>query len=186
MVPRDASERAAELPLSAMLSKVLAAFTVDYEEAHLGPLGVASVFLAQVPGDAISLGRASAICDVAGTGRSAPERHLCVVVAPGRPRDGNRMVYLTPKARRIRDSHPALVMDIEGHWREAFGAGVLDGLRDALETLDADTIPGTPDYPDARAWLHPTSLKARGAMGRVAEDGGAVHLAWHSGQTRRS
>ncbi len=184
VVPRNPSERTRELPLSALLSKVLAAFTVDYEEANLGPLSAASAFLPQVPGDAISLARAGALCDIAGTGKSAPERHLCVVVAPGRPRDGPRMVYLTPKARRIRDSYPALVMDIEARWREAFGAGVLNGLRSALQTLDANTLPGTPDYPDTRAWLHPASLKARGGMGRVAEDGGPVQLAWHSGQSR--
>ena len=107
VVPRDTSLPAMELPLSALLSKVLAAFTVEYEEEHLGPLGAASVFLAQVPDDAIPLARARAICDIAGTGKSAPERHLCVVVEPGQPRDGSRMVYLTPKARRIRDSCPS-------------------------------------------------------------------------------
>ena len=184
VVPRDASRPVTELPLPALLSKVLAAFTVDYEEEHLGPLGAASVFLAQIPDDAITLARASAICDVGGTGKSAPERHLCVVVEPGRPRDGSRKVYLTPKARRIRESYPALVMDIEARWRERFGAGVLDGLHRTLTTLDAETPPGTPDFPDTRAWLHPASLKARGAMGRVTADGQPVHLAWHSGQSR--
>ena len=184
VIPRDTALPATELPLSALLSKVLAAFTVEYEEEHLGPLGAASVFLAQVPEDAVSLARARAICDVAGTGKSAPERHLCVVVEPGRPRDGSRMVYLTPKARRIRDAYPALVMHIEARWRERFGAGVLDGLHRALTTLDAETPTGTPDFPDTRAWLHPASLKARGAMGRVTTDGQPVHLAWHSGQSR--
>ena len=183
-VARDTAPATTELPLPALLSQVLAAFTVDYEEAHLGPLSAASVFLSQVPGDAISLERARAICDVSGTDKSTPERHLCVVVEPGRPSDGTRMVYLTPKARRIRDSYPAQVMDIEAAWRKRFGAGVLDGLRGALETLDAGTAPGTPDYPDTRAWLHPASLKARRAMGRVAPDGQPVHLAWHSGQSR--
>ena len=184
VVPRDTSVPVAELPLSALLSKVLAAFTVDYEEEHLGALSAASVFLAQVPGDGISLARARAICDIVGSGRSTAERHLCVVVAPGRPSDGTRMVHLTPKARRMRDSYPALVMDIEARWRDTFGARVLDDLREALETVDAETPPGTPDYPDARAWLHPASLKARGAMGRVSDDGQPVHLAWHSGQSR--
>ena len=184
VAPRAAIPPPAELPLSALLSKVLAAFTVDYEEERLGPLGPASVFLTAVPGDAIALAQARSICDVGGTGKSAPERHLCVTVAPGRPRDGHRLVYLTPKARRIRDSYPALVMDIEARWRDRFGAGVFDAVRGALETLDAGTIPGTPDYPDTRAWLHPASLKARGATGRVADDGEPVSLAWHSGQSR--
>ena len=184
VVPRDTSVPTAELPLSALLSQVLAAFTIDYEEEHLGPLSAASVFLAQVPEDAISLARARSICDVVGTGKSAPERHLCVVVEPGGPRDGSRMVYLTPKARRIRDSYPALVMEIEARWRDRFGARVLDALRGPLEALDAGTPPGTPDYPDTRAWLHPASMKARGALGRVAPDAQPVHVAWHSGQSR--
>ncbi|MDE0350134.1 MAG: hypothetical protein OXM56_10580 [Gammaproteobacteria bacterium] len=183
VVPRDTSAPATGLPLSVLLSKVLAAFTIDYEEAHVGPLGAASVFLPQVPDDAVSLERARSICDVIGTGKSAPERHLCVVVEPGRPRDGSRTVYLTPKSRRIRDSYPALVTEIEARWRNRF-AGVLAGLRSALETLDTATAPGTPDYPDTRAWLHPASMKARGALGRVAPDGQPVHLAWHSGQSR--
>lgn len=183
-VPRDTSAPPTGLPLSALLSKVLAAFTIDYEEERLGPLSAASVFLAQVPEDAISLARARSICDVVGTGKSAPERHLCVAVEAGGPRDGSRMVYLTPKARRIRDSYPALVREIESRWRDRFGARVLDALRGALAALDAGTAPGTPDYPDTRAWLHPASMKARGALGRVAPDGQPVHLAWHSGQSR--
>lgn len=183
-VPRDTSAPATGLPLPALLSQVLAAFTIDYEEEHLGPLSAASAFLAQVPDDAISLARARSICDVVGTGKSAPERHLCVVVEPGGPRDGSRMVYLTPKARRIRDSYPALVMEIESRWRDRFGAGVLDALRGALATLDGATVRGAPDYPDTRAWLHPASMKARGALGRVAPDGVPIHLAWHSGQSR--
>ncbi len=183
VVPRDASVPAIGLPLSALLSRVLAAFTIDYEEEHLGPLSAASVFLAQVSDDAISLARARSICDVVGTGKSAPERHLCVVVEPG-PRDGSRMVHLTPKARRIRDSYPALVMEVEARWRDRFGADVLEALRGALETLDGGTAPGTPEHPDTRAWLHPASLKARGALGRVAPDPQPVHLAWHSGQSR--
>ena len=73
--------------------------------------------------------------------RAAPMRGGGTRSASGRGPDG------LPNAEGA--AHPRLLPGSghghRGHWREAFGAGVLDGLRDALETLDADTIPGTPD-----------------------------------------
>ena len=150
-VLRDPESDVSDQPLSALLSKVLAAFTIDYERERLGWLATASRFL-QFVDDGTTLGQASA-SGVNGTGKSLLERHLVVVVEPGRPSDMNRRVHLTPKGKRGRDSYPHLVMEIERDWRSRYGADHLGNLRTTLESLDRDFDAGLPDYPDTTAWF---------------------------------
>ena len=90
MVLRDPQSDVSDLPLPALLSKVLAAFTIDYERERLGWLGPASNLLQFIDDDGTTLGRAAA-SGVKGNGKSLLERHLVVVVEPGKPSDMNRM-----------------------------------------------------------------------------------------------
>ncbi len=152
MVLRDPQSGVSDLPLPALLSKVLAAFTIDYERERLGWLATASQLLQFVDDDGTTLGRASA-SGVNGTGKSRLERHLVVVVEPGRPSDMNRRVYLTPKGKRGRDSYPHLVMEIERNWRSRYGSDHVVNLRTTLESLDRDFGAGLPDYPNTTAWF---------------------------------
>ena len=152
VVLRDPQSNVSDLPLPALLSKVLAAFTIDYERERLGSLATASNFLQFVGDDGTTLGRASAGA-VNGSGKSLLERHLVVVVEPGRPSDMNRRVHLTPKGKRGRDSYPYLVMEIERNWRSRYGADHLVNLRRALESLGRDFDAGLPDYPNTTAWF---------------------------------
>ena len=152
MVLRDPQSDVSDLPLPALLSKVLAAFAIDYERERLGSLATASRFLQFVDDDGTTLGRAS-VSGVNGTGKSPLERHLVVVVEPGRPSDMNRRVHLTPKGKRARDSYPHLVMEIERNWRSRYGADHLMNLRTTLESLDRDFDAGLPDYPNTTRWF---------------------------------
>jgi hypothetical protein len=152
VVLRDPKSDVSDLPLPALMSKVLAAFTIDYERERLGWLATSSRFLQFVDDDGTTLGQVSS-SGVNGTGKSLLERHLVVVVEPGRPGDMNRRVHLTPKGRRGRDSYPYLVMEIERNWRSRYGADHLVSLRTALESLDRDFDAGLPDYPDTTAWF---------------------------------
>ena len=72
----------------------------------------------------MTLEQAQTLGRVSGNGKTLHERHLDVVVEPGRPRDMSRRVYPTPKSRRARDAYPHLVMEIEEGWRDAYGDAV--------------------------------------------------------------
>ena len=122
VVLREPGSDAGHLPLPALLSQVLAAFAIDYEREQFGSLPAASNFLRFVGDDGMTLGRAQALGGVSGNGKTMHERHLDVVVEPGRPRDMRRRVFLTPRARRVRDAYPRLVMEIEDRWREQYAA----------------------------------------------------------------
>ena len=185
VVPRDANA-APSLTLPALLSWALTAFTLDYEAHEQGSLAWASVFLRRVPDTGMPLGQARRLCDVVGNGRSGPERHLCVVVTPGKPSDASRTVYLTPKSKHVRDAWPWLVREVEREWDERFGTAVAR-LRHALEAMDAEAWAGLPDYPDTTAWALTAHLRAQGQAETLPDQrdtGSGVNLAWHAGQRR--
>ena len=183
VVPRNANEQPS-LTLPALLSWALTAFTLDYEAHELGSLAWASVFLRHMPDEGMPLGEARKLCDVVGNGRSGPERHLCVVVTPGKPSDTSRMVYLTPKSRHVRDAWPWLVGEVEREWQVRFGGAAAD-LRRALEGMDAQAWAGLPDYPDATAWASTAHLRSQGQVDALLDQrdtGSGINLAWHAGQ----
>ena len=140
------------LPLPALLSQVLAAFAIDYEREGFGSLPAVSNFLRFVGDDGVTLGRARALGGVSGNGKTLHERHRDVVVEPGRPGDMSRRVFLTPKARRLRDAYPRLVMEIEDRWREQYAAAI-PPVRTALMAMNERFGVKLPDYPSTTAWI---------------------------------
>ena len=153
VVLRAEGGNAGQLPLPALLSEVLAAFSIDYERERLGSLQAASNFLRFVGDDGVTLERARTLGGVSGNGKSLHERHVGVVVERGKARDMTRRVYLTPKSRRSRDAYPDLVTEIEERWREEYGDAVPTMLA-ALSAMDPLFNDGLPDYPDTNAWIH--------------------------------
>ena len=182
VVLREAGSDAQTLPLPALLSQALAAFAIDYDRERLGGLNRTSNFLRFVGDDGIPLERAQALGGVSGNSKTLHERHLDVVVEPGRPSDMTRRVYPTPKSRRARDAYPHLVMEIEDRWHAEYGE-VIPALRKVLETMgrepsageregaplarkepsagEREGVPrpgnrldaGLPDYPDTNGWI---------------------------------
>ncbi len=150
VVPRR-SEPGGE-PLFALLSIALAAFAIDYERERLGDLRMASTLLQRIPDEGTPL-QAVRHQRLAGSGRSTPERHLLVIVEKGKRSDGTRLVHPTPKARRSRDSYPALVMEIERNWQTRLGARAMSELRARLEAVDAKLDPALPAFPDTMLWF---------------------------------
>ena len=152
VVLRESGNDARHLHLVALLSQVLAAFAIDYERERFGSLPAVSNFLRFVGDDGMTLGLAQALGGVAGNGKTLHERHLDVVVEPGRPGDMTRRVSLTPKACRVRDAYPRLVKEIEDRWCAQFAASI-SPMRAALmamnERFDADLN----DYPSTTAWI---------------------------------
>ena len=153
VVLREPGSVAADLPLPALLSQVLAAFAIDYERERLGHLQAVSNFLRFVGDDGVTLERAQALGGVSGNGKTLHERHLDVVVEPGRARDKDRRVYLTPKSRRMRDAYPYLVAEIEQKWCEEYGDAV-PAMRSALVAMNEQFDDDLPDYPDTNGWIH--------------------------------
>ncbi len=153
VVIRKPGSTAADLPLPALLAQVLGAFAIDYERERLGHLSVVSNFLRFVGDEGVTLERAQALGGVTGNGKTLHERHLDVVVEPGRARDKGRRVYLTPKSRRMRDAYPHLVGEIEEKWLEEYGDAVAQ-MRSALNAMDEQFDDDLPDYPDTNGWIH--------------------------------
>lgn len=153
VVLRETGSDAGALPLPALLSQALAAFAIDYDRERLGGLNRTSNFLRFVGDDGIALEQAKTLGGVSGNGKTLHERHLDVVVEPGRPSDMTRRVYPTPKSRRARDAYPHLVMELEDGWREDYGEAIA-GLRAVLETMAEQFDADLPDYPDTNAWIH--------------------------------
>ncbi|MDE0039306.1 MAG: hypothetical protein OXU77_17390 [Gammaproteobacteria bacterium] len=153
VVIREPGSVAADLPLPALLSQVLAAFAIDYERERLGHLSVVSNFLRFVSDEGVTLERAQALGGVSGNGKTLHERHLDVVVEPGRARDKGRRVYLTPKGRRMRDAYPHLVTEVEQGWCEEYGDAVA-AMRSRLNAMNEQFDDDLPDYPDTNGWIH--------------------------------
>ena len=149
-------------PLPALLSQALASFTIDYEWEIFGygaGLNATANLLQHVPDEGISLGDARSRGEVAGNGKAGAERHLVVVVEPGKPRDMTRRVFLTPKGKRARDSYAYLVTQVERDWRERYG-GCVGELRTALEAIDGELGEGLPNYPDTTKWFFHSMVAA--------------------------
>lgn len=143
-----------ELPLSALLSQALIAFTIDYDapgEGVFGGLNTAVRFFRHVPDTGITLAEAKQSGGVSGTGRSNFERHRLVTV-------DNGVVVLTPRGKRVRDAYPARAFAVEAEWCGRFGTSAIDGLRHELEALD---IKGQPDFPDTNTWLRRNRARVR-------------------------
>ena len=80
----------ARLPVSALLSQALTAFSIDYGSAHFGALGETMRFLQHVPDTGMDLPTARRLGHVNGTSRSTHERHLVAVAEPGTTRTPNQ------------------------------------------------------------------------------------------------
>jgi len=164
------------LPLSALLSQALIAFTLDFDAA-------------------INKGRrAAALCDPVPTlamwanvlrfvgeqgvderrlpelsGISRPvvhsfvaclERHGWVTVRPARVDKHAKIIQMTARCAKYAASWRAVVDRIEARWRKRFGAATIDALRGALESISTESEEALPHYPmpQAQRGATPTGL----------------------------
>ena len=155
VVPRVASKDNEDVPISTLLSRVLTQFALDYEGEHQGRLGLTTLFHQYLPDEGMQLSAARKLQSINGKGTSLHERHLYIVIEPGKPTDGSRLVYPTQKSRIARDAYPALAFEIEKEWETRFGYRTVANLRNALENLQPQWDSGLPDYPNTTAWMSP-------------------------------
>ena len=155
VVPRVSRDDLNQVPLSALLSQALTGFAVDYEMENLGRLGHILTLFRSIGDEGVPLGEVRPAGGITGNGRSLHERHMNIVLENGKPSDNSRIVYLSPKARRARDSYSFLVHELESRWCRRYGADVMNRLRDLLESLGKCWPKDSPDYPNTTSWMSP-------------------------------
>ncbi len=146
------------VPLSALLSQVLTAFTREFE------LGMAE---AGHPELSLALGsnilrfldtenplRAGEIAALAGVSKQAISQQVRylesqghVAIAPHSQDRRANAVTLTERGAQARDSCRPLFGDIETRWAQAYGAEAVGHLRVTLEELVAQLDDGLPHFP---------------------------------------
>jgi len=149
-LPGESSAVDAGLPLSALLSRVLVAFAVEFERETATSLAISANVL-RVLGDgwtpvrdlpALTGVSREAVSMATGFLAKHGRAEIGPVPAPGR---GQR-IRLTPSGRRARDQYGPLTAAIEDRWRARWGDALTGDLRARLERLTsasgAQTAPG--------------------------------------------
>ena len=123
VVPRDSPDDSNNMPMSALLSQALTGFAIEYEMENLGRLGHILSLFRYIGDDGVPLETVRSAGGITGNGRSLHERHMNIVLERGKPSDNSRTVYLSPKARRARDSYSSLVYEIESPMAQTLWGG---------------------------------------------------------------
>lgn len=131
-VLRGDGDTVSSLPLTALLSQALMAFTIDYEAGFPWPLASTLTVLCHLSPEAKPLTDVPGDHGVTGNGKSLCERHLIVAVTrdPTNPR--RKLVALTDRGQQVIHHHPARLDAVEAEWRRRYGDATVTGLRDAL------------------------------------------------------
>ncbi len=180
----------AELDLSALLSSVLLAFTLDYESEAKLPLPICANVL-RVIEDAGA--RVADIPPAAGVSKEGVasavgflERHGYARIGADPAGRRGKFIQLSSRGVATRDRRPRLAAKIEYRWQESFGPGVVGGLRDSLVALLADRTDGEPTlalglagYPDGwrsrRPYLTQTQARLRDPAGTLPRHPMVLH-----------
>jgi DNA-binding MarR family transcriptional regulator len=137
----------ADLDLSALLSRALLAFTLDFEAESRISLSISANPLRVLdergvrPRDLPRLTGVSKEANAMAVGFL--ERRECVTVEPDPSADRGKVVRLTPKGVRAQAKYRRVLGDTERQWRARFGDEAINHLRAPLEGLV-----GGPDEPD--------------------------------------
>jgi hypothetical protein len=144
-VPREPGDDLGSLPLSALLSQALVAFSVDFERIAGWSLA-ATTSVINVLDEA-----GSPVRDVPPVG--ALRWHGLVQEF----KDGRtKMVRLTERGLWNKGTYMQNTRSVEADWRARYGASLVDGLRASLEAVVARAGDDLPDHPSMllRVWRH--------------------------------
>jgi DNA-binding MarR family transcriptional regulator len=156
----------ANLPLSSLLSRVLLAFAVDFEEGSRLSLAMSANVLRVLNNDGV---RVRDLPELTGVSKEAVamsvgflEKHGCVTVEPVPPPGRGQRVRLTKRGHIAQQVTGNLVVDVEQHWETRFGTDAVRSLRSSLEPIVGDGTAQSPlfggltPYPDGwRAGVRP-------------------------------
>jgi DNA-binding MarR family transcriptional regulator len=143
-----------DLPLAALLARVLIAFALEFERASEVSLAICANVLRVISDHGV---RVRDLPRLSGVSKEGIAMVMSFLVkreyAEERPEAaGSRMkvLTLTAKGRAMREGCGELVRMIERRWREKFGEGTVQALRVALEgfTEESRLLPGLKPYAD--------------------------------------
>jgi DNA-binding MarR family transcriptional regulator len=148
----------AELPLSALLSRVLLAAAIDFEYVSPISLAISSNVLRVLDDAGAALRDLPMLTGVSKEAIAMAVGHLeknkVVAIEPlPRPARGQR-VRLTPRGRLAQNATAQLLANVEDDWSQQFGTDAVRSLRSSLEPLVGDGMAGSPlfagltPYPD--------------------------------------
>ena len=153
------------LPLSALLSQALIAYTFEFDReldsvrdsggghGAAPSLAMWSNVLRFVSDDGVDKRRLPAL-----SGISKPAIHILVaclerhgwVTVDDDPNDKRaKIVHLTARSRKLRDVWKRLLVDVEKRWEERFGENEIANLREALEGVTRQLDTELAHYPVA-------------------------------------
>ena len=153
------ADTASNAPLSALLSKVLLAFAIEFERDSAVSLAISANVLRLVGGPGVrvrDLPRLAAVSKEAiAMSLSFLETHAYAIIEPESPGSRVKMLVLTAKGRQACEAYHQLVWVIEKRWQTRFGNDAVRSLRESLEQLaggpSAQLSPlfqGLQPYPD--------------------------------------
>ena len=142
-VARSEGDTVSALPFTALLSQVLMAFTIDYEDRFPWPLTNTVNVLSHLSEAPRPLQEIPDGHGIAGNGKSLTERHLIAAVT----KDGTRqLVALTDRGALVMKHHPQRLDAVAADWTERFGDNLITELRDALSDAEASFSGPFPDH----------------------------------------
>jgi|HubBroStandDraft_1064217.scaffolds.fasta_scaffold05107_6 hypothetical protein len=164
-----------ELNLSALLSQVLLAFTLEYENEAKLPLPICANTLRVVPDDGVSLSDIPLLAGVSSEGVSSSagflERHGYAEIGPDPSGRRGKFIWPTPRGVKARDGRARLAARIEQGWQQRFGVDRIHRLRDNLEHLIHSRAAGEPalalglkGFPDGWRSRSPYLAQTRAAL----------------------
>jgi DNA-binding MarR family transcriptional regulator len=152
----DPSPGGADLDLSALLSRVLLAFTLQFEQESRVSLSISANTLRVLNQQGVRLRDLPRLTGVSKEANAMAvgflKRRDCAVLEPDPTANRGQVVRLTPKGVRAREKYRRILVGTEGRWRERFGDDAISELRAPLEGLV-----GGPDdpHPPLRRGLQP-------------------------------
>jgi methyltransferase (TIGR00027 family) len=152
---RVAEGEVAGLPVWALLSRVLLAFTAEFESQSPVSLAICADVLRMLTERGV---RVRDIPQLAGVSRESVAMAMGILVKRGLATEGPdpaggrwRVAALTRRGAVAQAAYHELVADIEDTWRDRFGADTVAGLRAGLERLPVpDLLAGI--EPDPAGW----------------------------------
>jgi DNA-binding MarR family transcriptional regulator len=139
MAPAPGDGVESRLPLTALLSQALLAFTIEYERESQVSLAIGANVLRLLDDRGVpirDLPRLSGVSKEAiATALSFLEKRRFIVLEPTPNASRGKVARLTEKGQEAQDTYRRLVGDLEEGWRGRFGKEAIHYLRESLQQL---------------------------------------------------
>ena len=148
----------ADLPLSALLSRVLLAFAIDFERESTVSLAISANVLRVLDDGGVRVRDLPTLTGVSKESVAMSAGYLekvgCVTIEPVPAPDRGQRVRLTAQGRHAQQYANTLISTVETDWQTRFGTDAVRSLRSSLEPLVGDGSAQSPlfggltPYPD--------------------------------------